>query len=245
MSNADVGWKIKKIRLNLGETMEEFGKRFNTSKGTVNNWEKGRNLPNKNNLLLIAELGNTTVNDLLTTPDDSTIFDRLLLTGITSVEKILGFPSEKEKSDIRDSNLRKKAQQKNIDYFNKHWEVWTGHDYNYILAQYNENKIDVLPTEKELAVIREISKENFYKLYDYDASLFFSESVARRRLSIAIAFTQGYEAINPWYTTQIKYFIDEVERAETLVPKNISNDLHNYSNKLKKVVDYLNNIDKK
>lgn len=48
--------QIRSLRLSLGETMEEFGTRFNTSKGTINNWEKGRNLPNKENLLKIANL---------------------------------------------------------------------------------------------------------------------------------------------------------------------------------------------
>ena len=60
-----VGMRIKDIRLSLGESMEEFGKRFDTSKGTVNNWEKGRNLPNKSNLLKIAKLGKMTPSDLL------------------------------------------------------------------------------------------------------------------------------------------------------------------------------------
>lgn len=48
--------EIKAIRVGLGETMEQFGQRFNTSKGTVNNWEKGRNAPNKANLKKIAAL---------------------------------------------------------------------------------------------------------------------------------------------------------------------------------------------
>ena len=52
------GEKIKEIRLGLGETMEEFGERFNTSKGTVNNLEKGRNLPNRKNMKIIAEMDN-------------------------------------------------------------------------------------------------------------------------------------------------------------------------------------------
>ncbi|WP_153058263.1 helix-turn-helix domain-containing protein, partial [Streptococcus suis] len=38
---------------------------FNTSKGTVNNWEKGRNLPNKENLLKISSIGKTSVEELL------------------------------------------------------------------------------------------------------------------------------------------------------------------------------------
>lgn len=65
VNNIEVGNRIKSIRLDQGETMEEFGKVFNTSKGTVNNWEKGRNLPNKENLLKIARIGGMTVSQLL------------------------------------------------------------------------------------------------------------------------------------------------------------------------------------
>ena len=61
------GEQIKSIRLELGETLEEFGERFNTSKVTVFNWEKGRNLPNKSNLKKIAEIGETSVSELLST----------------------------------------------------------------------------------------------------------------------------------------------------------------------------------
>lgn len=60
-----VGQRIKTIRTNQGKTMEDFGKLFLTSKGTVNNWEKGRNLPNKDNLKSIADLGGITVDELL------------------------------------------------------------------------------------------------------------------------------------------------------------------------------------
>ncbi|HFI0790324.1 TPA: helix-turn-helix domain-containing protein [Streptococcus suis] len=65
IDNVAVGSRIKSIRLDKGATMEEFGKAFNTSKGTVNNWEKGRNLPNKENLLKIAKIGNISVEQLL------------------------------------------------------------------------------------------------------------------------------------------------------------------------------------
>ena len=64
-----VDQKIKQIRLNKGMTLEEFGELFSTSKGTVNNWEKGRNLPNKENLLKIAQLANTTVEELTRNSD--------------------------------------------------------------------------------------------------------------------------------------------------------------------------------
>lgn len=58
------GERIKDIRLELGETLEEFGERFNTSKATVFNWEKGRNLPNKSNLKKIAEIGGISIHEL-------------------------------------------------------------------------------------------------------------------------------------------------------------------------------------
>ena len=64
-SNKIIGNKIREIRLSKGETMEEFGKRFNTSKGTVNNWEKGRNKPNRTNMLKIAQLGGLTIGELM------------------------------------------------------------------------------------------------------------------------------------------------------------------------------------
>lgn len=60
-----VGQRIKTIRLDSGLTMEQFGKLFNTSKGTVNNWEKGRNLPNKENLVIISEMGGQSITELL------------------------------------------------------------------------------------------------------------------------------------------------------------------------------------
>lgn len=69
-----VGERIKGIRKELGLNMEEFGKELDTSKGGVNNWEKGINLPNNERLKRIAKLGNLTVAELLEqkTVDDIT-----------------------------------------------------------------------------------------------------------------------------------------------------------------------------
>lgn len=60
-----VGERIKSIRLKQGLTQEEFGRKFEASKGNVATWEKGASLPNKNRLKNIAEFGNTTVEELL------------------------------------------------------------------------------------------------------------------------------------------------------------------------------------
>ncbi|MGB7472507.1 helix-turn-helix domain-containing protein [Trichococcus sp.] len=62
----NVGLRIKSIRQAKGFNMEEFGKLVNnTSKGAVNNWEKGVNLPNTERLSIIARLGEISVNELL------------------------------------------------------------------------------------------------------------------------------------------------------------------------------------
>lgn len=51
-----VGKRIRDIRLSLGLSMEEFGNRLDTSKGAVNNWEKGKNLPNISRLKKLLHL---------------------------------------------------------------------------------------------------------------------------------------------------------------------------------------------
>lgn len=60
------GERIKGIRLELGETLEEFGKRFNppANRSLVSGWENGRYLPSPERLKVIADIGGTTVEEL-------------------------------------------------------------------------------------------------------------------------------------------------------------------------------------
>ncbi|MFV8814455.1 helix-turn-helix domain-containing protein [Aerococcus urinaeequi] len=62
-----VGTRIKKIRLELGETAEVFGKHFDppANRGLVSGWENGRYLPSPERIKVIAELGNISVTDLV------------------------------------------------------------------------------------------------------------------------------------------------------------------------------------
>lgn len=71
--NEIVGNRIKTIRRNLGLTMEQFGNELGTTKAVVNNWEKGRNLPNKANLLLIANIAKVKVETLLSEEEPSLV----------------------------------------------------------------------------------------------------------------------------------------------------------------------------
>lgn len=62
----EVGKKIREIRTDLGYSMSQFGELVSDSpKTTVNNWERGINLPKGDKLKRIALLGKTTTNELL------------------------------------------------------------------------------------------------------------------------------------------------------------------------------------
>lgn len=72
-----LGQRIKAVRLKLGLTMEEFIERIDNKpgrgrSGTVNNWEAGKNAPNKKRLKRIAELGGVSVEYLINGLDIST-----------------------------------------------------------------------------------------------------------------------------------------------------------------------------
>ncbi|WP_195961538.1 helix-turn-helix domain-containing protein [Enterococcus casseliflavus] len=61
-----VAEKIREIRTDLGCSMAQFGELIsNSPKTTVNNWERGINLPKEDKLKKIALLGKTTVDELL------------------------------------------------------------------------------------------------------------------------------------------------------------------------------------
>ena len=63
-----LGDRIKMIRKKHGLTMEEFGKQFNPTadKSNVSRWEKNKAAPSNDRLKQIAELGDTTIEYLLT-----------------------------------------------------------------------------------------------------------------------------------------------------------------------------------
>lgn len=64
-----LGQRIKEHRKNLGETMEEFGQRFNAKSGVVSNWENNKQKPNNKRLKVIADDMNITVTELLNGSD--------------------------------------------------------------------------------------------------------------------------------------------------------------------------------
>ncbi|MGW9964702.1 helix-turn-helix domain-containing protein [Staphylococcus hominis] len=66
-----IGEKIKNHRKNLGESMAEFGQRFNAKSGVVSNWENNKQKPNNKHLKLIADEMGLTVTELLNGSDET------------------------------------------------------------------------------------------------------------------------------------------------------------------------------
>lgn len=66
-----IGEKIKNHRKNLGESMAEFGQRFNAKSGVVSNWENNKQKPNNKRLKLIADEMGLTVTELLNGSDET------------------------------------------------------------------------------------------------------------------------------------------------------------------------------
>lgn len=58
-----MGQQIKRIRLEQGQTMKEFGETLHVTKGAVNNWEKGKNAPCPEIMKKIASMGSMTVEE--------------------------------------------------------------------------------------------------------------------------------------------------------------------------------------
>lgn len=67
MNGQTLGTRIEHIRRNLGDTLEEFGNRFDppASKGTVHTWENNLYKPNPQRLSIIASLGGVSMDLLL------------------------------------------------------------------------------------------------------------------------------------------------------------------------------------
>ncbi|MGX7091565.1 helix-turn-helix domain-containing protein [Hutsoniella sourekii] len=86
-----IGHKIREIRKSLpGKlSMEEFGKLFDppASKGVVSNWENNYNYPSEERLKLIAELGETTIDEIFSDRDEEETLRKIISDFEVELEK--------------------------------------------------------------------------------------------------------------------------------------------------------------
>lgn len=184
-----VGLRINSIRLNLSDTLEQFGKKFNADKSNILRWEQGKTLPNKQRLSIIANLGGITLNELMYGS-----IDEFLSNNIDTLLEHVGFPFPKTfkmfdiKNGINDyidferEHNNKEVTINDIDYLIKLFSALISDiveediikyiDYNIELLENNQNEtISALVTAKE--VLNSLNN----KLCPIDISLLENDSI--------------------------------------------------------------------
>lgn len=157
-----MGNKIKQIRISYGMTMEEFisridGKPGKGRSGTVNNWESGKNSPNKKRLKAIAELGNIPVEYLVNGMRHNRLKQARLAANFTlssfadtvglSPEEIANFESSHQEPVLEDWNMFSNVLNVPVEYLlglsndPDGWDLWekaTGYSQSTIELQIQE-----------------------------------------------------------------------------------------------------------
>lgn len=212
-----VGKQIRSLRLSLGETMEEFGTRFNTSKGTINNWEKGRNLPNKESLLKIAILLDTTVENLLHSRFGKVEFEKRMRN--------------------RDTELRELIFEELVIFLNE----LKYNEFNYIVRE--SEKISTIVSliiksetddkEEKLKefvndLVDNLMSKTYILYWDFVYELCFSEDEIKREVYVSgmlFDFLMEYLQTDERYTLPLILFtLEETKKDIKSITDNISND---------------------
>ncbi|WP_314047012.1 helix-turn-helix transcriptional regulator [uncultured Granulicatella sp.] len=245
-----VGKQIRSLRLSLGETMEEFGTRFNTSKGTINNWEKGRNLPNKENLLKIANLLDISVEELINDDKDYQDFKKLLIEKDPDIKqlifyKLASLPYEHDEGYKGESDFSKTGY-KILDllflipYMGD--SVKKGFkDFKDFKYSKDFNDFDHLKVYKELA--NQLMSEDFSYYWHFAYDLCYSDTSITQKSYIEDTFLkfilEVYSKNEKYVIPLIKYLL--IDTKETIkditmaVVKRTDNTLHK---ELSKAIDF-------
>lgn len=233
-----VGKQIRSLRLSLGETMEEFGTRFNTSKGTINNWEKGRNLPNKENLLKIANLLDISVEELINDDKDYQNFKKLLIEKDPDIKqlilyKLASLPYEHDKAYKGESDFSKTGY-KILDllFLIPYMENPEGKDLN---------DFDHLKIYKEL--VNYLMSEDFSYYWHFAYDLCYSDTSITQKSYIEDTFLkfilEVYSKNEKFVIPLIKYLLIDtkvtIKDITMAVVKRTDNTLHK---ELSKAIDF-------
>ena len=83
----NIGERIKKARLNTKMTQDDLAKELNVSRSTVANWESGRNNPDVESLIKIADILKVPIKSLL--KENGSILNKLTFTVVITILAIL------------------------------------------------------------------------------------------------------------------------------------------------------------
>lgn len=83
----NIGERIKEARLNTKMTQDDLAKELNVSRSTVANWESGRNNPDVESLIRIADILKVPIKSLL--KENGSILNKLTFTVVITILAIL------------------------------------------------------------------------------------------------------------------------------------------------------------
>lgn len=83
----NIGERIKEARLNTKMTQDDLAKELNVSRSTVANWESGRNNPDVESLIKIADILKVPIKSLL--KESGSILNKLTFTVVITILAIL------------------------------------------------------------------------------------------------------------------------------------------------------------
>ena len=83
----NIGERIKEARLNTKMTQDDLAKELNVSRSTVANWESGRNNPDVESLIKIADILKVPIKSLL--KENGSILNKLTFTVVITILAIL------------------------------------------------------------------------------------------------------------------------------------------------------------
>lgn len=83
----NIGERIKEARLNTKMTQDDLAKELNVSRSTVANWESGRNNPDVESLIKIADILKVPIKSLL--KENGSILNKLTFTVVITILTIL------------------------------------------------------------------------------------------------------------------------------------------------------------
>ena len=83
----NIGERIKEARLNTKMTQDDLAKEINVSRSTVANWESGRNNPDVESLIKIADILKVPIKSLL--KENGSILNKLTFTVVITILAIL------------------------------------------------------------------------------------------------------------------------------------------------------------
>lgn len=83
----NIGERIKEARLNTKMTQDDLAKELNVSRSTVANWESGRNNPDVESLIKIADILKVPIKNLL--KENGSILNKLTFTVVITILAIL------------------------------------------------------------------------------------------------------------------------------------------------------------